>query len=109
MATAYQILFCTLPDRATGLDLARRLVEARLAACVNLVPGLTSVYRWQGAIQEDSEHLMLIKTRADRLPAIQALLQAHHPYELPEIVAVPISDGLPAYLQWIDQNLDPSP
>jgi periplasmic divalent cation tolerance protein len=103
------IVLCTVPDTATGEILGRQLVEAGLAACVNLIPGLTSIYRWQGRLQQDAEVLMLIKTRHDRFGALSAALRQAHPYELPEIIAVPLSAGLPAYLDWLNQTLDPNP
>lgn len=103
------IVLCTAPDPATAEALAQTVVEARLAACVNVLPGVRSVYRWQGAIHADSESLLIIKTRRDRFAALSAALRAQHPYELPEIIAVPLSDGLPAYLAWVDQNTDPTP
>lgn len=103
------IVLCTVPDQATGETLGRHLVAERLAACVNLVPGLTSIYRWQGKVQQDAELLLVIKTRQDRFNALSAAIRARHPYELPEIIAVPLSDGLPAYLDWLNQSLDSSP
>ncbi|BCX80668.1 periplasmic divalent cation tolerance protein [Methylomarinovum caldicuralii] len=108
MPTHYRIVLCTCPDPDTATGLARRLVEARLAACVNVVPGLTSVYAWQGRIETDHEVLLLAKTRADRFEALADYLRRHHPYELPEIVAVPIEQGDSPYLQWIDSWLDAS-
>jgi periplasmic divalent cation tolerance protein len=79
-------------------------VDERLAACVNLLPGVRSVYRWQGAVEEAGEILLLIKTTRTALPALQARLVALHPYELPELLAVEAADGLPAYLAWIADN-----
>lgn len=108
MTDEYCIVLCTVPDPDAGERLAASLVEARVAACVNILPGLTSVFRWQGETQKDPEALLIIKTRRDRFEAICEVLRAQHPYELPEIIAVPLSDGLPAYLRWIDQNLEPS-
>ena len=91
----------TCPDAETATRIARALVEERLAACVNVLPGLQSVYRWQGQIQRDTEVLLLIKTTRARYPALQARLPQLHPYELPELVAVEAADGLPAYLHWV--------
>ena len=108
MPDSHCIVLCTVPDADLGATLAQELVEDRLAACVNVVPGLTSVYRWQGAVQRDAECLLIIKTRCDRFAALRDALKARHPYELPEIIAVPVSDGLPAYLAWIDDSLDTS-
>ncbi len=99
-------MLCTVPDAATGESLARALVEARLVACVNIIPGLISIYRWQEAIQQDNELLLIAKTRHDRFTALSTLLSGLHPYELPEIIAVPLIDGLPAYLSWIDHTLE---
>lgn len=100
------LVYCTCPDRDIGLALARPLIEERLAACVNIVPGLTSIYRWQGTIQEDDEALLLIKTAAARLPALMERLRQLHPYDVPEIIAVPIAEGLPAYLNWVHSCTD---
>jgi periplasmic divalent cation tolerance protein len=82
--------------------MAKRLVEAGLAACVTIGAPATSIYRWQGAVQQDAEVPLTIKTRAARLDALQAAILAGHPYELPEVIAVPITAGLPDYLAWID-------
>lgn len=97
------VLLCltTCPDRASAEAIATALVEERLAACVNLVPGLRSIYRWQGAIEQADEHQLLIKTTRTAYPSMQARLAALHPYELPELLAVEAADGLPAYLQWV--------
>lgn len=96
----------TCPDTVTASKLANILVENRLAACVNILPAVTSVYRWQGKIEQDNEVLLIIKTRRDRFSALETLIRSHHPYELPEIVAVPIDTGLKDYLNWIDESLD---
>lgn len=101
----YQIIFCTCPDQQSATKLAHLLINQNLAACVNLLPGLTSVYRWQNTIETADEHLLLIKTRADFYPSIAELIKCHHPYELPEIIAVIVDNGAPDYLQWIDQCL----
>lgn len=95
------LCLCTCPDAATAGQLAETLVGERLAACVNIVPGLRSVYRWQDAVQRDEEVLLLIKTTRTRYPALETRLPALHPYELPELVAVEVADGLPAYLRWV--------
>ena len=95
------LVVTNLPDRASAEKLAALLIERRLAACVNLLPPCDSVYRWRGEIQHDEEHPLLIKTAQDRYAEMEALIRANHPYELPEIIAVTIVHGLPAYLQWI--------
>ncbi|HYN76190.1 MAG TPA: divalent-cation tolerance protein CutA [Lamprocystis sp. (in: g-proteobacteria)] len=96
-----RLVLCTCPDQATAARIAERLVGDRLAACVNLLPGLTSIYRWQGEIQRDTEVLLLIKTVAGRLPALTDTLRGLHPYAVPEIIALPITAGLPDYLTWM--------
>lgn len=95
-----QLVYCSCP-RSEAQALARTVVEQGLAACVNVLDGVQSIYRWQGELQHDEEALLLIKTRQSRLPALQATLLAAHPYELPEIIAVPIGAGHAPYLQWI--------
>jgi len=85
--------------------LARALVERRLAACVNVVPGVVSHYRWKSELQRDEERLLVIKTRAERIEALREALRELHPYELPELVAFEISDGSPEYLKWLDEGV----
>lgn len=96
-----RLVFCTCPDLDSAQALAHLLVEQRLAACVNLLPAMRSVYRWQGQIEQAQEVQLLIKTCADRLEALTTAIQQEHPYELPEIIAISPSAGLPAYLEWI--------
>jgi periplasmic divalent cation tolerance protein len=95
------IVLSTLPDRNAALEMAAQLVERRLAACVNVLAECTSVYRWQGKVETAAEVPILIKTTAARYPALEQAIRELHPYELPEIVAVPIRRGLPGYLQWV--------
>ena len=95
------LVLTNLPDRAAAERLAALLIEQRLAACVNILAPCRSVYRWKGAVRRDEEHPMLIKTTAERYPALEKALREGHPYELPEIIAVPIERGLPAYLDWV--------
>lgn len=83
------------------------LVEEHLAGCVNVVPGLTSIYMWQGSLRREPECLLLIKTSTDRFEDLQDRLRALHPYELPEIIALPISQGDPDYLAWLTENTRP--
>lgn len=101
------LVLTNLPDRAAAERLADALVAQKLAACVNILAPCRSVYRWKGAVQHDEEHPMLFKTTAERYPALEAAIRAAHPYELPEIVAVPIVRGLPAYLQWVESETRP--
>jgi periplasmic divalent cation tolerance protein len=95
------LVLTNLPDRASAERLADQLIEARLAACVNILAPCRSVYRWKDGVQRDEEHPMLLKTTADRYPALEAAIRERHPYELPEIVAVPIVRGLAGYLDWV--------
>ncbi|HYT48055.1 MAG TPA: divalent-cation tolerance protein CutA [Burkholderiales bacterium] len=95
------LVLTNVPERAAAERLADLLVEKKLAACVNILAPCRSVYRWQGAVQHDEEHPMLIKTTSERYAALEQALRAGHPYELPEIIAVPIERGLPAYLAWV--------
>lgn len=98
------LVLSTVPDRDTGERIAAALVRERLAACVNILPGLTSIYYWQDAVQRDDELLLFIKTRKSCYPQLEKRLQSLHPYELPEIIAVPVEAGLTGYLQWIEDN-----
>ena len=95
------LVLTNLPDRAAAERLADTLIEQRVAACVNILGPCRSVYRWKGAVQHDEEHPMLIKTTAERYAALEQALRAGHPYELPEIIAVPVERGLGAYLDWV--------
>jgi periplasmic divalent cation tolerance protein len=98
------LVVTNLPDRESAEKLAVLLVERRLAACVSILAPCTSVYRWQGEIQHDEEHPLLIKTAKDRYAELEAAIRANHPYELPEVIAVPVIQGLPAYLQWVESE-----
>ena len=96
------VVLTNLPDRAAAEKLAEALIEKQLAACVNILAPCRSFYRWKGAVQRDDEHPLLIKTTAARYAELERAIRAAHPYELPEIVAVSITDALPGYLAWID-------
>lgn len=102
MQSEYQIILTTCPDQSYAEDLARQLIQAELAACVNIVPGLTSIYKWDGEIKTGTEVQLIIKTRSTNYPQIEQYITSLHPYELPEIISVPITNALPDYLQWID-------
>lgn len=102
------LVLTNLPSREAAQALAERLVEARVAACVNMLAPCTSVYRWKGEAQRDEEHPMLIKTTRARYPALEAEIRKHHPYELPEIIAVPVIAGLAGYLEWVDSETRPA-
>jgi periplasmic divalent cation tolerance protein len=95
------VVLTTAPDGDVAAQLARQAVDANLAACVNVLPGVRSFYRWDGEIKDEAEVLLIAKTNGRKLQALIAGLAAAHPYECPEIVALPIAHGLPAYLEWI--------
>ena len=95
------LVLTNLPDRASAERLADALIGQRLAACANILAPCRSVYRWKGEVRHDEEHPMLIKTTAEGYAALEAAIRAGHPYELPEIIAVPVERGLPAYLDWV--------
>ncbi len=102
----YCLVLSTCPDPDSAKAIAHTLVEGKLAACVNIVPGLRSIYTWQGKVESADEQLLLIKTRADHYSRVEAAIHKHHPYELPEVVSVPIETGSPDYLAWIDATLN---
>ncbi|MFP4062701.1 MAG: divalent-cation tolerance protein CutA [Halochromatium sp.] len=95
--------YCTCPDLETAQALARTLVAEHLAACVNVLPGLISVYRWQARIETDAEVLLLMKTTQARVADLAARIDSLHPYEVPEVISHPITAGHPHYLDWVRQ------
>lgn len=97
------VIFVTAPDREVGQRLARALVEARLAACVNLLGGITSIYRWQGAVEEATETLLVVKTTRARRAACEELLAREHPYDTPEFVALAADHVAPRYAAWLSE------
>src|SRR5438477_3062263 len=101
------LVLTNLPDRAAAERLADAVIARKLAACVNILAPCRSVYRWKGAVQHDEEHPVLIKTTAECYPALEEAIRAGHPYELPEIIAVPVEEGLPQYLEWVAAETKP--
>ncbi|MFC4526022.1 divalent-cation tolerance protein CutA [Dyella halodurans] len=101
MSDPVLICYCTCPDAASAQKLADALVGDGLAACVNRLPGVSSTYRWQGKVVTESEVLLLIKTTESRFAALKQRLLALHPYEVPELIAVPVAQGHAAYLDWV--------
>lgn len=99
------IVLCTCPDKSVGENIARLLLEKRLAACVNLIPDVTSIYRWKNEVVTDQEVQLLIKTTKPMFTDIQLLIRQQHPYELPEIIAVRLDEGFPQYLEWIAREV----
>lgn len=107
--TEFRFVYVTAPSREVALKIARGVVDKRLAACANVLSGMTSVYWWNGKLNEDSEVVLVLKTHASRLPALTDAIKAHHPYDCPCIVAWPITAGNPDYLQWLAQETGVSP
>ena len=102
MTTPYQIILCTYPDKDSAEQLAQLLVNEQLSACVDILPGIRSIYWWQGQATSAEEYLLLIKAHRDQYQLIENRRKAHHPFEVPEIIAVSIENGLPEYLHWIN-------
>ena len=105
--TDKRIVFVTVPDQAVGEKIAHALIDERLASCANLIPGLVSIYQWEGRRHREPEVLMVIKTRVDRFESLKERVLQLHPYQCPEIVSVPIEMGFHRYLQWIDGEIGP--
>ena len=101
--TSAIIIYCTCPDIETASRISRLIISQHMAACVNQVQGVTSIYEWEGKIEQENEVLLIIKTTDERFKSIQQLVSEEHPYELPELIAVPVTHGLPDYLEWITQ------
>jgi periplasmic divalent cation tolerance protein len=107
MANETLLVITNLPDRAAAEALAKALVDRRVAACVNIMPPCTSVYRWQAAVETAEEHPLFAKTTRDRYELLERVIRELHPYELPEIIAVPLAGGLAAYLEWVEIETRP--
>lgn len=104
MSENHLVMLCVVPDRESGERIARALVAERLAACVNLLPGMVSTFRWEGEVKQEDEHLMIIKTGAGRFEAVRAAITLTHPYDTPEVIALPIVEGDPKYVAWLIEN-----
>lgn len=104
MTTALVVLVTT-PSADVAAAIARTLVEERLAACGNVVPAIRSIYRWEGAVHDDAEALLVLKTERRLLPELKVRLKALHPYQVPELLALPVEDGLADYLEWIGASV----
>lgn len=103
--SSYCIVFCTCAPLTKAKEIAKQVIELKLAACVTILPEVHSFFYWEGKETEEKESLLFIKTREEKWPALEAALLRLHPYAVPEIVAVPILKGHPAYLQWIEASL----
>ncbi len=107
MAEEVLVVFTTWPDAERARNAARTLVEEKLAACANLVAGVESIYRWQGAVETSAEVMVVLKTTIGRYPMLENRIRALHSYEVPEIIALRVADGLPAYLRWVEASSIP--
>ncbi|XP_064815487.1 protein CutA homolog isoform X1 [Oncorhynchus masou masou] len=105
MSGTHSAAFVTCPNEQVAKDLARGIVEKKLAACVNIVPQITSVYEWQGKIQEDGEVLLMIKTRSSKVASLAEYVRSNHPYEVAEVISLPIEQGNPPYLKWLGDTV----
>ncbi len=105
MPEHHLLVYCTCPNQASAQSIANMLIDEKLAACVNILPGVQSVYCWQGQRETAQEHLLSIKTLHSAYATLEQAIVTLHPYELPEIMAVPITHGLAGYLAWIDDNV----
>lgn len=105
-ADSFQVVFCTTGSDEQAEAIARALVERRLAACVNIVGQTCSVYRWQGRVVREGEILLVIKTRVSRFEAVRSAIRELHSYDIPEVIAVPLSDGDADYLAWLEESID---
>ncbi|NVK25674.1 MAG: divalent-cation tolerance protein CutA [Gammaproteobacteria bacterium] len=102
---SFKLVLNTCPDLASAHSLAEGLLESNLAACVNLIPNVVSLYKWQGQMEQSAEVQLFIKTSERNWPEIQSYISQNHPYDVPEVIALDVSDGLPAYLSWLNDNL----
>ncbi|SRR5690554_5232732 len=103
--SATRVVLMTAPDRDVAERVVRTLVEERLVACGNILPGLTSIYRWKGAIECDAEVLVILKTSAERVPALLSRAPELHPYDVPELLVLPVEAGHLPYLDWVRQSV----
>lgn len=100
-----KLFYCTTDSQSSANELAASIVEQQLAACVNIIPGITSVYHWNNEIQHDQEWLLLIKTTDDMSEALKEAIMKIHQYDSPELISVDVTDGLPDYLQWVQDTV----
>lgn len=107
MPAPVYLIYCTFPNADKAAEVGRTLVDEKLVACVNIVPGLRSIYRWQGQVYDEAEVLTISKTTVERYSALERRLVELHPYDCPEVIAVRVQDGYEQYLTWVDENTQP--
>ena len=105
-SSQYQLVLCTCPDEEAAINIAENLVAQRLAACVNVLPAVYSVYHWQDNVESAKENMIIIKTIQEKYSALETVITSLHPYEVPEIIAINIDSGLPEYLKWIESSIN---
>ncbi len=105
----FVILLVTTPPGEKGVEIAGRLVEDRLAACVNRIVGIESTYRWKGKVEREGEDLLVIKTERDKLARVEKVIESLHPYDVPEMIVIPIKSGAKPYLDWLAASMKPAP
>ena len=108
MATKFRLLIVAVPSHEEGLKLARGLVEGKLAACVNLVPGVESLYWWKGKMEQNNEVLLFIKTQKAQVDTVIGYVRENHPYEVPEVLSLPVTEGNKDYLNWVGAHTNPA-
>ncbi|OZC10913.1 divalent cation tolerance protein, CutA1 family [Onchocerca flexuosa] len=102
----YSVVYVTVPNSTVAQQIAREVVKGKYAACVNIVPTITSIYEWENELQEDKESLLIMKTKSAALDALKTKVLSMHPYKVPEFIASPIENGSESYLQWIDKQVN---
>ncbi|KAI6173441.1 hypothetical protein M3Y98_01081800 [Aphelenchoides besseyi] len=108
LASIFSVVYVTVPSKEVGKSIAREIVQLKLAACVNIVPTVTSIYEWESKLQEDEEALLIIKTKTDHLERLKDAIIEKHPYDVPEFISMPIESGSGAYLKWIQDQITSS-
>lgn len=103
---SHTVILSTCPDIATAHQLAEGLLEKKLAACVNILPSMVSLYHWQGKIEQSSECQLIIKSCESKWTLIESYMEQHHPYDVPELLSIPVANGGQAYLQWLSANIE---
>lgn len=109
MGSGVRTVLVTAPDAATAEELATAVVGEGLAACANLIPGVVSIYRWEGKLQRDAEVLLVLKTTVERCAALTERVLALHPYQIPEVLSLPVESGSEGYLRWVQGEVSPRP
>ncbi|KAI1697286.1 cutA1 divalent ion tolerance protein domain-containing protein [Ditylenchus destructor] len=105
ISSIFSVVYVTVPSVEVGKQIARRAVEGKLAACVNIIPQLTSIYEWDGRVREDTESMLIIKTKTDQLDRLKEMVLREHPYDVPEFITLPIEHGSEPFLKWVSKQV----